>query len=257
MKKFFAMMMCVIMVFGLVACDSNPGASIPEGGVFTQPEETTVMSREDAVKTVEKYYKKVGVDNEDPMVVYSDDVKDANVAVIVIDSSRREEQYQVNKLYHFLTGFQSRKLGLVFFDSRPHVEFPIYLTNASDDNKFQDSIKLIRDDIWDDGSAMLDAVIVGLKMLADAQEYVPSATLNLVLISSGGPDTSHSISKAEKVVQLANGLGVRIHTVAYAVTNNEQDETLRKIAESTGGEYLEVGTGTLLSEVDAIVKAWQ
>ena len=265
MKKFFAMTLCVIMVFGLVACDSNPGASIPEGGIFTQPEETTVMSREDAVKTVEKYYKKVGVNSED-LLVSSDTVLDESysgtITVVVADSHRRESVQQRNKLFQTVLALPNwhmySYLGLVLFDSSPHIKVPVthQIEFSSDafDQHDKGAESILDDNNWDDNSAAFDAVVAGLKMLTDAQEYAPSATLNLVLISSGGTDTSRSVSKAEKIIQLANGLCVRIHTVAYAVIGNEQSETLRKMAESTGGEYLEADTKTIQVTVRDLMK---
>ena len=216
MKKFLKMMLCVIMVFGLVACDSNPGVSISEGGVFTQPEETAVMSREDAVKMVNKRYKSIDAGDE---LVVSNIAGDSDQPIVVfifdndgLDKTPYARKQACMESLALRTG--DRSFGIVQYDKTPQVISPITKI-LSDEESNEFGLMLSHCAPGTEGSAMYDAIIVGLKMLVDAQEYAPFATLKLVLMSNGHPDTSYSGSKKEEIISLAASLGIQIHTIAF------------------------------------------
>ena len=253
MKKFFAMMMCAIMLFGLVACgDGDPEATFPSGGVFTtRPVETETMSRDDAVEAVERYYENVtrraGKYSHliDPNSVLDDGAP--VISVFVVDNCGEMTAEQLRKLHlaiYATSGVirNDEYVGLVLYDNNPHVEFPV--TRLTDDSKREYSrlSTSLLNEFGDSGSAMFDATVVGLKMLIDAQEYAPSATLRLVLVSNGRLDTSYNIDKIENVVPLATGLNVQIYTVAYTVAESDYRrlESLKKLAEDTGAKCIEV-----------------
>lgn len=241
MKKFFAMMLCVIMVFGLVACDSNPGVSIPEGGVFTQPEETTVMSREDAVKMVNKRYKSIDAGDE---LVVSNIAGDSDQPIVVfifdnggLDKTPYARKKSCMESLALYTG--DRSFGIVQYDKTPQVVSPITKI-LSDEESNEFDLMLSHCAPGTEGSAMYDAIIVGLKMLVDAQEYAPFATLKLVLMSNGHPDTSYSGSKKEEIISLAASLGIQIHTIAFYVADGDdaQKDILKELADDTGAKHI-------------------
>ncbi len=250
MKKFFAMMMCVIMVFGLVACDSNPGVSIPEGGIFTQPEETTVMSREDAVKKVETKFDLISGEYRhlvDPNVTQDD--SDPVITVLVVDHCGEMDLKLSKQIFLAILSYKEHVhddeyAGIVWYDSTPHIEFPISKWSLDIENECGRLLEDFLERERSNGSAMFDAIIVGLKMLVDAQEYAPSATLNLILLSNGRLDMSsrNSESRIENIAPIAAGLGVHVYTIAYATEGSDYKrlEGLQTLAENTGAKYFEV-----------------
>ena len=261
MKKFFAMTMCVIMLFGLVACgDGDPEATFPSGGVFTtRPAETETMSRDDAVEAVEEYYENVVRRTGGysylvaPNVVLDDN--ECVMTVFVVDNCGDMTEKQLSKLCTAMLATRlviasGNYVGLVYYDADPSIELPVTKWSEGVDIEYASIVGCMEDENGNSGSSMFDAIIVGLKMLTDAQEYVPHAKLRLIVLSNGRLD-ERCRNKIEEIIPLAVGLGAQIHTVAYDVADGDYKrlDGMKKISEDTGAECLEVNTSDVVEKV--------
>jgi Ca-activated chloride channel family protein len=150
----------------------------------------------------------------------------------------------------FIDGRQGDRIGLVIFGSQAYILSPLSFDRRAVSSLLSEVIPRIAGD----GTAMGDALGLGVKKLRER----PEGSRVMLLIADG--ENTAGVIPPLKAAQLAAQEGIRIYSIGVG-SNREQvpimesgrviyrddlgfdEETMRKIAETTGGAYFR-GTDT-------------
>ncbi len=100
-------------------------------------------------------------------------------------------------------------------------------------------------------TAVWDAVAVGVQELANSGKNRCRA---VVVLTDGGDNRSQYFRTVQAVAQFALSQDVKVYTIGYGVADPAADNALRFLANATGGEYYQSGTGSDLAEIYASIK---
>lgn len=144
-------------------------------------------------------------------------------AVFVADESGSMEGTPISELKNSLK-FASQYIsdtnyiGLVSYSSDVRVYLPVAQFGAQQKIKFLNAVDYLA---AGGSTATYNAVLVGLKLLADAKKEVPNAKLMMFVLSDGESSVGSRYYSMDKVAPVIQGLGIPIHTLGYNVANDE------------------------------------
>lgn len=136
------------------------------------------------------------------------------VAVFIADTSGSMEGSPLNNLKKsLLSGSQyiskDSSIGLVTFSSDVNINLPIGKFDINQRSLFTGAVE----DMQAGGStAMIDGIIVGLKMLMEEKAKNPNAKLMLFVLTDGETNSGHSLNDVESVLR---ALKIPIYTIGY------------------------------------------
>ena len=154
----------------------------------------------------------------------------------------------------FVEGRAGDRLGLVVFGDRAYVATPLTHDTASVARTVNEAVIGV--------SGKSTAISDGLG-LAMRRLRVSDAKTRVVVLFSDGVDTTGSVAP-EDVAALADGMDIRIHTIALGPDDLESNpaardavdaETLRLIAQQSGGRMFRVRDMAQLQAVVAVIDA--
>ena len=143
----------------------------------------------------------------------------------------------------FIEERRDERLGLVVFGSNAFVQAPL----TRDHRVVAELVARLEVGMAGDGTAMGDGLGLALKRIAD----VPAPAKAVVLLTDGVSNSGQV--NPLKAAEVARDLGVKVYTIGIGATNSgsagpiqrsaEFDEaTLKKVADITGGMYLNAST---------------
>ncbi|MFZ1729654.1 MAG: VWA domain-containing protein [Bacteroidota bacterium] len=100
-------------------------------------------------------------------------------------------------------------------------------------------------------TALWDATAVGIQELTNAGINRCRA---VVVLTDGGDNSSLYFRSVQAVAQFAISQDVKVYTIGYGVADPAADNALRFLANATGGEYYQTGTGSDLEQIYANIK---
>ncbi|MDR2737254.1 MAG: VWA domain-containing protein [Gracilibacteraceae bacterium] len=155
------------------------------------------------------------------------------IAVFVADVSGSMDGDRLLRLKESLesaakTILPETSVGLVTFSDKVNIAVPVAKFDLNQRAYFTGAIKDMR---AAGGTAMFDAIIVGAKMLTDAQEQAqsPNSKLMLFVLTDGDTNTGHSLRDVEAMLK---ALKMPIYTIGYEA-NVSVLENVSRINEAT------------------------
>lgn len=100
-------------------------------------------------------------------------------------------------------------------------------------------------------TAVWDATAVGIQELTNAGKNRCRA---VVVLTDGGDNSSQYFRSVQAVAQFALSQDVKVYTIGYGVADPSANNALSFLANATGGEYYQTGTGADLAQIYASIK---
>ncbi len=140
------------------------------------------------------------------------------VAVFVADVSGSMGGAPINSLKESLLSTSSyissdNYVGLVSYSNTVHINLPIDTFDEEQRAYFSGAVKAL--DV-EGNTATYDAVLVGLKMLAEKKEEIPNARLMMFVLSDGEQNEGYSLDRITPIVE---GMDVPIYTIGYNLSS--------------------------------------
>ena len=259
MKKFFAMMMCVIMLFGLVACgDGDPEATFPNGGILrpvgmaieeeaTTTEEVvvtttepTALSYEEAKAELDELFRYIGTSDDVAKLLNIDSSSDSPMVLLFIAKINSKDEVDAvrDALYESTKYIKEETQVGLFIDVGRHDVLQIGKFDRHHRNEFGSEAKFMG---YTHGeSSAYKEIVMGLEVLIGAKKVSPGVRPVIFMVTDGTCDFDNSLSK---VVPIAEGIGIPIYTVIYKASyysdlHNDLAEA-KKLSEATNAQYVE------------------
>lgn len=257
MKKFFAMMICVIMLFGLVACgDGDPEASFPSGGVFgpvgmateekvTTTEEVVVtttepaLSYEEAKAELDELFRYIGTSDDVAKLLNIDSSSDSPMVLLFIAKINSKDEVDAvrDALYESTKYIKEETQVGLFIDVGRHDVLQIGKFDRHHRNEFGSEAKFMG---YTHGeSSAYEEIVMGLEVLIGAKKVSPGVRPVIFMVTDGIYD-SDSLSK---VVPIAEGIGIPVYTVLYESGYYSESWSdlaeAKKLSEVTNAQYVE------------------
>ena len=180
------------------------------------------------------------------IVKYWKEVKNAGknvAAVFVSDVSGSMDGVKMKNLRKSLYSAMgqispSTRTGFISFNGDVHIELPISPFNEENQSYFAGAVERL--DTWNsiNGTATVNAVLEAVRMLYENDE-VQNGTCRpaVILLADGQTNVGHSI---DETAGLLRAFGYHVYAIGYGETPGEyiDEEELKKIADITGGEYI-------------------
>lgn len=144
-------------------------------------------------------------------------------------------------VHDFLEGLKNDRVGVVLFADEALVLSPLTLDYRASQRAVEPIVpgKLLRD-----GTAIGTGLASALNVLRDSQ-----AKSKAVILLTDGENNSGQIGPLD-AAQMGKLLGIRVYTVGAVGASNEVDERLmRRISETTGGQYYRASDESTLLEI--------
>lgn len=109
-------------------------------------------------------------------------------------------------------------VGLVSFDDSVYINLPIGQFDNQQRAYFSGAVKDLSTGVE---TATYDAVVVGMKMLLEAQKEVPDAKLLLFVLSDGDQNIGYRL---DRVAPIVDGLNIPVYTIGYEMTEHGREE---------------------------------
>ena len=109
-------------------------------------------------------------------------------------------------------------VGLVSFDDSVYINLPIGQFDNQQRAYFSGAVKDLSTGVE---TATYDAVVVGMKMLLEAQKEVPDAKLLLFVLSDGDQNIGYRL---DRVAPIVDGLNIPVYTIGYEMTKHGREE---------------------------------
>jgi Ca-activated chloride channel family protein len=109
-------------------------------------------------------------------------------------------------------------VGLVSFDDSVYINLPIGQFDNQQRAYFSGAVKDLSTGVE---TATYDAVVVGMKMLLEAQKEVPDAKLLLFVLSDGDQNIGYRL---DRVAPIVDGLNIPVYTIGYEMTKSGRGE---------------------------------
>lgn len=258
MKKFFAMMMCVIMLFGLVACgDGDPEASFPNGGILrpvgmaieeeaTTTEEVVVtttepaaLSYEEAKAELDELFRYIGTSDDVAKLLNIDSSSDSPMVLLFIAKINSKDEVDAvrDALYESTKYIKEETQVGLFIDVEWHDVLQIGKFDRHHRNEFGSEAKFMG---YTHGeSSAYEEIVMGLEVLIGAKKVSPGVRPVIFMVTDGIYD-SDSLSK---VVPIAEGIGIPVYTVLYESGYYSESWSdlaeAKKMSEVTNAQYVE------------------
>ena len=172
---------------------------------------------------------------------------------MVLDS-RRLSRHDLVKivLASFIERRTGDRIGLILFGTRPYVQVPLTFDRET-------VSVLLREaplGIAGGRTAIGDAIGLSVKRLLDR----PAESRVLVLLTDGASNAGEL--SPSRAAQIAEQAGIRVHTIGFsgpgsrffsAPSDGLDEESLREIAQVTGGEYFRAGASDELEHVYRLI----
>ena len=170
--------------------------------------------------------------------------------------SRRVTRIDLVKrlLSEFIAAREGDRVGLILFGTRPYVQAPLTFDRETVATLLSEAPL----GIAGGRTAIGDAIGLAVKHLLDR----PAESRVLVLLTDGASNTGELTPK--RAAEIAADAGIRVHTIGFAgagtdffgrlrsLSSSELDEqSLREVAETTGGQYFRAAAGDELQRVYA------
>ncbi|OQX81746.1 MAG: aerotolerance regulator BatA [Candidatus Omnitrophica bacterium 4484_70.1] len=164
-----------------------------------------------------------------------------------------------NVVKDFIKGRENDRIGLVCFAGRAYVVSPLTL----DHGWLMENLKRVRCGMIEDGTAIGEGLASALNRLKDTK-----AKSKVVILLTDGRNNAGEISPP-LAAEIANSLGIKVYTIGagskglapYPVKDffgntvyrplklDIDEETLKEIAERTGGKYFRATSTTALRQI--------
>lgn len=133
-------------------------------------------------------------------------------------------------------------IGFVTFSDNVNIALPIAKFDGNQKSYFINAVKSMK---ANGGTAMFDAVIVGSKMLIDAQKQNPNTKLMLFILTDGETNRGNSFDDVESMVR---GLKIPIYTIGY----NEDIEILQKLSDINEATTMNAETDNVIYKLESL-----
>lgn len=133
-------------------------------------------------------------------------------------------------------------VGFVTFSDNVNIAVPIGKFDNVQKSYFSNAVKNLR---ASGGTAMYDAIIVGEKMLIEAQEKNPNTKVMLFVLTDGETNRGHSYRDIEKITR---GIKVPIYTIGY----NADIDILKKLSNINEATTLNAETDNIIYRLESL-----
>ena len=258
MKKFFAMMMCVIMLFGLVACgDGDSEATFPNGGILrpvgmaieektTTTEEVVVtttepaaLSYEEAKAELDELFRYIGTSDDVAKLLNIESSSDSPIVLLFIAKINSESKKEAVKgaLCESAKYIKEETQVGLFLDVHEHNVLQIGKFDRRHRDEFGSEAKLLS--YMHDESSAYREIVMGLEVLISAKKVSPGVRPVIFMVTDG----TYNLDSLNKVVPIAEGIGIPVYTVIYK-SNYYSDPwndlaEVKKMSEVTNAQYVE------------------
>ncbi|HEY8490156.1 MAG TPA: VWA domain-containing protein, partial [Dehalococcoidia bacterium] len=143
-------------------------------------------------------------------------------------------------LKEFVQGRESDRIGLVAFQKETYLASPLTL----DYRALQRLVDDLNSELLPDGTAIGLAMAEGLNALRESE-----ARSRIMILLTDGENNEHLV-EPEDAAAMAASLRVRTYTIGFGREgDNLDEETLQRIAETSGGRYYHAGDAGALREI--------
>lgn len=273
MKKYLAVLLCVIMALGLVACGDSESVMVPSFDSNKVPAQRVAMRGGDgtieateATKTESKelsYEEAVDMLKEMcPVNVMSDvdllDHSDSPVVAMFAVSLGRHSDDEMDALKKAMVKIpqcikDDTYVGLLF----DNYDAPITIIRTERFNSQQrrEFVYRIKSDMHShvgNGDSFY-SIITGLVKLSSTEKMTKVQPM-LFVITDG---TVLGESKFEDILPAAEVIGVPVHIIVYDAKSDSPDELekLEKVAATTGAQYIESNAESIDGDIQKLLRA--
>ena len=136
-------------------------------------------------------------------------------------------------------------IGLVTFSDEVNIALPIAKFDQNQKAFFYNAVK----SMWaGGGTAMFDAIVVGEKMLMDAQEQNPNTKLMLFVLTDGETNRGYDFGKIEAITR---NLRIPIYTIGY----NADIDILQRVSDINEATTMNAETDNVIYKLESLFNA--
>ena len=196
------------------------------GGDFSNGE--TILKAQETWKT-----EKAGTDNITAVFI-------ADVSGSMEGSPLLKLKASLNQATNFIDS--NTDVGFVTFSDNVNIAVPIAKFDSTQKSYFSNAVKNLR---ANGGTAMYDAIIVGEKMLIEAQEKNPNTKVMLFVLTDGETNRGHSFKDIESIT---SGLKIPIYTIGY----NADIDILKKVSNINEAATMNAETDNIIYRLESL-----
>ena len=164
----------------------------------------------------------------------------ADVSGSMIGSPLLKLKASLNQAANFIGS--DADVGFVTFSDNVNIAVPIGKFDAKQKSYFSNAVKNLT---AGGGTAMFNAIVVGEKMLMDAQAKNPNTRLMLFVLTDGESNRGY---RYEQIEQVTMGLKIPIYTIGY----NADIDILKKVSEINEAATMNAETDNIIYRLETL-----